>query len=91
MLVAIRVPGGWSPTWTLTRFGVTDGLAVIRQESGFRASMRSTVDTAIEHEGIADPESESAKSDEGAIARKAVSLTGEERLFTLLSQRGESL
>jgi hypothetical protein len=53
--------------------------------------MRSTVDTAIEHEGIGDPESESAKSDEGAITRKAVSLTEEERLFTLLSQRGESL
>ena len=54
-------------------------------------SVRSTVDTAIEHEGIADSESESAKSDEGAINRNAVSLTGEERLFTLLSQRGESL
>ena len=53
--------------------------------------MQSTVDTAIEHEGIADTESESAKSDEGAISRKAVSLTGEERLFTLLSQRGETL
>ena len=53
--------------------------------------MRSTVDTAIEHEGIADPESESAKSDEGAIARMAVSLTGKERACTLLSQIGESL
>jgi hypothetical protein len=42
------------------------------------------------HEGIADPESESAEPAEAAIARVAVSLTGKERACTLLSQIGES-
>jgi hypothetical protein len=84
---------GCRPPEHYTRFGVN--FRVGGHPPGIRfsstTSMRSTVDTAIEHEGIADPESESTKSDEGAINPKAVSLTGKERLFTLLSQRGENL
>jgi hypothetical protein len=53
--------------------------------------MRSTVDRAVEDKGIADPSANQLNPTEGAITRKAVSLTREESLFTLLSQRGESL